>query len=88
MWGQEEFLGADGIGALDFAGGDVVHISSGVSVLVLVTYLGKRHDYEHSIYRIHNIPGQLQLVRRSVVQGCLALCGSALPIDGLRLSIC
>ena len=52
VWGQGGLLGADGIGALDFAGGDVVHISSGVSALVLCILLGKRHDYEHSIYRI------------------------------------
>ena len=54
VWGQGGLLGADGIGDLDFAGGDVVHISSGVSALVLCILLGKRHDYEHSIYRIHN----------------------------------
>ena len=83
VWGQGGLLGADGIGALDFAGGDVVHISSGVSALVLCILLGKRHDYEHSIYRIHNIP--------TVVLGASLLmfgwfgfnAGSALAADGL-----
>lgn len=32
------------IGALDFAGGDVVHISSGVSGLMLAILIGKRHQ--------------------------------------------
>src|SRR3546814_13144490 len=32
-------------GALDFAGGTVVHINAGVSVLVLATFLGKRKGY-------------------------------------------
>ena len=54
VWGQGGFLAE--LGSVDFAGGDVVHISSGVSALVLCILLGKRHDYEHSIYRIHNIP--------------------------------
>ncbi|WP_457554278.1 ammonium transporter [Desulfobacula sp.] len=33
------------IGALDFAGGNVVHINAGISGLVLALYLGKRHGY-------------------------------------------
>ena len=56
VWAQNGVLGLDGIGALDFAGGDVVHISSGVSALVLCILLGKRRDYDHAAYRIHNIP--------------------------------
>ena len=35
-------LGAPGLGTLDFAGGLVVHLSSGISALVAVIYLGKR----------------------------------------------
>ncbi|MDR1940935.1 MAG: ammonium transporter, partial [Endomicrobium sp.] len=42
--------------ALDFAGGDVVHISSGLTGLILAIILGRRHGYEHVSYRIHNIP--------------------------------
>ncbi len=83
VWAQGGLLGADGIGALDFAGGDVVHISSGVSALVLCIILGKRHDYERANYKIHNIP--------TVVLGASLLmfgwfgfnAGSALEANGL-----
>ena len=44
------------IGALDFAGGDVVHISSGVTGLVLCILLGKRRGYGQLPVRPHNIP--------------------------------
>lgn len=44
------------IHALDFAGGDVVHISSGVTGLVLAIVVGKRRDYDRLEYRPHNIP--------------------------------
>jgi Amt family ammonium transporter len=44
------------IGALDFAGGDVVHISSGVSALVLALVLGKRKHYGKAAYHPHNVP--------------------------------
>ena len=54
VWGEGGFLAA--IGSVDFAGGNVVHISSGVSALVLALLLGKRRGYEHMTYRIHNIP--------------------------------
>ncbi len=37
-----KYLGAPGLGTLDFAGGLVVHLSSGVSALVAVLYLGER----------------------------------------------
>lgn len=43
-------------GTIDFAGGDVVHITSGVSGLVLAMVVGKRRDYDHLEYRPHNIP--------------------------------
>lgn len=55
VWGHGGFLG-EGLGSVDFAGGNVVHISSGVSGLVLALLLGKRRGYEHNSYRIHNIP--------------------------------
>ncbi|MDR2251400.1 MAG: ammonium transporter [Endomicrobium sp.] len=44
------------IGALDFAGGDVVHISSGTTGLILAILLGKRIDYMQSSYRMHSMP--------------------------------
>ncbi|MDR1872957.1 MAG: ammonium transporter [Deltaproteobacteria bacterium] len=56
VWGSGGLLGADGLGSIDFAGGNVVHISSGVSGLVLCLLLGKRQGYEHTSYRIHNVP--------------------------------
>jgi Amt family ammonium transporter len=40
VWGKGGWLG--GLGALDFAGGTVVHISSGISALVAAAVLGKR----------------------------------------------
>lgn len=54
VWGTGGFLAE--IGSVDFAGGNVVHISSGVSALVLCLILGKRTGIEHTSYRIHNIP--------------------------------
>lgn len=42
--------------AIDFAGGDVVHISSGVTGLVLALVVGKRSEYQRLEYRPHNIP--------------------------------
>ena len=44
------------MGALDFAGGNVVHISSGVAGLVLALMVGKRYDYDRIAYRPHNVP--------------------------------
>lgn len=81
VWGEGGFLAA--IGSVDFAGGNVVHISSGVSALILATYLGRRKGYEKTSYRIHNIP--------FVVLGASLLwfgwfgfnAGSALAADGL-----
>lgn len=54
VWGEGGFLSA--IGSIDFAGGNVVHISSGVSALLLALFLGRRRGYETTSYRIHNIP--------------------------------
>ena len=54
VWGEGGFLAA--IGSVDFAGGNVVHISSGVSALVFALVLGRRRGYEHTANRIHNIP--------------------------------
>lgn len=44
------------IGSIDFAGGNVVHISSGVSALVAALVLGKRKNYGKATYHPHNIP--------------------------------
>ena len=55
VWGKGGLLG-EVLGSVDFAGGNVVHISSGVSGLVLSLMLGKRRGYEKTAYRTHNIP--------------------------------
>ena len=55
VWGKGGFLG-EILGSVDFAGGNVVHISSGISGLVLSILLGKRKGYERTAYRTHNIP--------------------------------
>ena len=81
VWGEGGLLAA--MGSVDFAGGDVVHISSGVSALVLAIILGRRRGYEVTTYRIHNIP--------FVVLGASLLwfgwfgfnAGSSLKADGL-----
>ena len=56
VWGGDGSLIGDVIGALDFAGGDVVHISSGVTGLVLCLLLGKRRGFGVMSYRAHNVP--------------------------------
>ncbi|MBQ6585474.1 MAG: ammonium transporter [Coriobacteriales bacterium] len=56
VWGGEGSFVGDVIGALDFAGGDVVHIASGVGGLVLCLIVGRRRDYGVTSYRAHNVP--------------------------------
>ncbi len=53
VWGHG-FL--EEIGSIDFAGGNVVHISSGISGLVLAAVLGKRHRQKGEAFAPHNIP--------------------------------
>ena len=74
------------LGALDFAGGTVVHISSGVSALVCAIVLGKRKGYGHQPMQPHNLP--------MTVMGAGLLwfgwfgfnAGSALEANGLAVS--
>jgi Amt family ammonium transporter len=81
VWGTGGWL--KGMGALDFAGGIVVHVSSGISALVLAIMLGKRIGYNHKPIRPHNLP--------FCVLGAALLwfgwfgfnAGSALAADGL-----
>ena len=56
VWGGDGSLIGDVIGALDFAGGDVVHISSGLTALVLAVLVGKRKGFGAMSYRPHNVP--------------------------------
>lgn len=54
VWGAGGWLKS--LGGLDYAGGIVVHVSSGVSALVLALLLGKRVGYNHKPIRPHNLP--------------------------------
>jgi ammonium transporter, Amt family len=54
VWGTGGWLKA--LGGLDYAGGIVVHVSSGISALVLALLLGKRVGYNHKPIRPHNLP--------------------------------
>jgi Amt family ammonium transporter len=54
VWGEGGWLLE--MGALDFAGGTVVHLSSGISALVLAIFLGKRKGYPQERFFPHNLP--------------------------------
>ena len=54
VWGAGGWL--RNLGVLDFAGGIVIHISSGVAALVAVLVLGKRKGYGQRNFLPHNIP--------------------------------
>jgi len=88
VWGVGGFLSAGGgrFPCLDFAGGTVVHVTSGVSALVTALYLGKRLGYP-----------QKQMMPHSVVLSFIGACllwvgwfgfnaGSALGASGLATS--
>ena len=81
VWGDGGFLAA--IGSVDFAGGNVVHISSGVSALVLAIYLGQRRGYAKATYRTHNIPFVFLGAARLWFGWFGFNAGSALKADGL-----
>jgi Amt family ammonium transporter len=53
VWGPDGFLG--GAGVLDFAGGTVVHINSGIAGLVAAIVLGKRRGYGTEMFAPHNL---------------------------------
>lgn len=58
VWGKGGFLNAflgGRVPALDFAGGTVVHISSGFSALVCALYLGKRLGYPRTLMPPHSL---------------------------------
>jgi Amt family ammonium transporter len=84
VWGDGGWLKK--MGALDFAGGTVVHISSGMSALVCAIVLGKRKGYGHQPMQPHNLP--------MTVMGAALLwfgwfgfnAGSALEANGLAAS--
>jgi Amt family ammonium transporter len=64
VWGKGGFLNVAAVGmgglagrvpTLDFAGGTVVHITSGVSALVTAIYLGKRLGYPQKSFPPHSV---------------------------------
>jgi ammonium transporter, Amt family len=56
VWASDGFLFNLGAkGAIDFAGGTVVHISAGVSGLVAALYLGARRGYPYRVIRPNNL---------------------------------
>jgi Amt family ammonium transporter len=89
VWGKGGLLNAftgGKIPCFDFAGGTVVHISSGVSALVCALYLGKRRGYMSEPMKPHSIV-------ISVIGACLLWvgwfgfnAGSALAASGLATS--
>jgi Amt family ammonium transporter len=54
VWGVGGWMGK--MGALDFAGGIVVHISSGISALAAALIIGKRRGYGTVAFIPHNLP--------------------------------
>jgi Amt family ammonium transporter len=55
VWGGNGLIYAQ-IGALDFAGGTVVHIASGVGALVSVAMIGPRRTFPNRVSPPHNVP--------------------------------
>ncbi|WKY45182.1 ammonium transporter [Eubacteriaceae bacterium ES2] len=83
VWGEGGLI--LNLGAVDFAGGNVIHISSGVSGLVACLFLGSRKGYGIRSYHPHNIP--LFLVGGAILWvGWFAFNGgSALAANGLAV---
>ncbi|HEY9659237.1 MAG TPA: ammonia channel protein, partial [Allocoleopsis sp.] len=57
VWAKGGFFGLfGGIGALDFAGGTVIHIATGVSAIVAAMVIGPRRNYPNRLSPPHNVP--------------------------------
>jgi Amt family ammonium transporter len=87
VWGKGGWIGTNGgMGALDFAGGTVVHISSGISALVACCMFGKRIGYPQEPMMPHNLP--FSVIGASLLWvGWFGFnAGSALAADGLATS--
>ncbi len=84
VWGDNGWLG--GLGALDFAGGTVVHINSGIAALAAALIVGRRLGFKTQAMPPHNVP--------MVVLGAALLwfgwfgfnAGSALAADGTAVN--
>jgi ammonium transporter, Amt family len=83
VWGKG-YLGAT-LGALDFAGGTVVHISSGVSAVVAVLMIGSRRTYPNQPAAPHNVPYVLLGIGLLFFGWCGFNGGSALGANGLAV---
>lgn len=55
VWGPAGFLGPEGLGAIDFAGGLVVELASGVAAAVAAFMVGRRRQHPHAISPPHNV---------------------------------
>ncbi len=84
VWGTNGWL--HNLGALDFAGGTVVHVSSGISALVFALVLGRRKNFPHIAPPPHNMT--LTLVGAALLWfGWFGFnAGSALAANGLAVS--
>jgi Amt family ammonium transporter len=81
VWGDGGWLHT--LGALDFAGGTVVHISAGVTALVLAVVLGPRREFKRVPNVPHNVPFAL-LGAGLLWFGWFGFnAGSALAADGI-----
>ena len=83
VWGKGGWMGADGLGALDFAGGTVVHISSGISALVCALVVGRRRGFPTEYMAPHNLPFAVTGAALLWVGWFGFNAGSALKADGL-----
>ncbi|WP_353266539.1 ammonium transporter [Gemmatimonas sp.] len=81
VWGDGGWLRK--LGALDFAGGTVVHISAGTTAVVLALFLGPRRDFKRIPNVPHNVPFAL-LGAGLLWFGWFGFnAGSALAADGI-----
>jgi ammonium transporter, Amt family len=84
VWGVKGWMRE--MGALDFAGGTVVHISSGVSALVAALVFGRRIGYGQEAMPPHNLPFSVIGAALLWVGWFGFNAGSALAADGLATS--
>lgn len=84
VWGVHGWMRE--MGALDFAGGTVVHISSGASALVAAYMFGKRIGYGQEAMPPHNLPFSVIGAGMLWVGWFGFNAGSALAADGLATS--
>jgi Amt family ammonium transporter len=80
------WLGLSGVGALDFAGGTVVHINAGAAALAAIVFLGKRRGFGRQAFIPHDVP--MVILGASILWfGWFGFnAGSALGANGLAAS--